>query len=221
MAGGVSVRDVDVSAPSPVFTRQSEQWTEAQLDRGTERKQAGPENGIEVEVNRKLTSVFVIQAQKFINAYSAFLKRQGKLPIPGSCEPYDLLHHDLHRLNARWTAVLTAVVSYVRLGRHSQNLQLKRTPTPIHRLVRSPPGLLLPSHPRATSHLPSSSHPVQIRSLFIHQTGSTPAPPPWPDTSTSAKRSVSAAYEKRTAARRTAARGRRITSMLAGASIAR
>lgn len=24
-----------------------------------------------------------IQAQKFINAYSAFLKRQGKLPIPG------------------------------------------------------------------------------------------------------------------------------------------
>lgn len=23
------------------------------------------------------------QAQKFINAYSAFLKRQGKLPIPG------------------------------------------------------------------------------------------------------------------------------------------
>lgn len=24
------------------------------------------------------------QAQKFINAYSAFLKRQGKLPIPGT-----------------------------------------------------------------------------------------------------------------------------------------
>lgn len=24
------------------------------------------------------------QAQKFINAYAAFLKRQGKLPIPGT-----------------------------------------------------------------------------------------------------------------------------------------
>jgi ribosomal protein S19E (S16A) len=24
-----------------------------------------------------------VQAQKFINAYAAFLKRQGKLPIPG------------------------------------------------------------------------------------------------------------------------------------------
>lgn len=27
------------------------------------------------------------QAQKFINAYSAFLKRQGKLPIPGLLKP--------------------------------------------------------------------------------------------------------------------------------------
>ena len=25
-----------------------------------------------------------LQAQQFINAYSAFLKRQGKLPIPGT-----------------------------------------------------------------------------------------------------------------------------------------
>lgn len=28
------------------------------------------------------------QAQKFINAYAAFLKRQGKLPIPGACLVY-------------------------------------------------------------------------------------------------------------------------------------
>lgn len=31
-----------------------------------------------------LTGFFRLQAQKFIEAYSAFLKRQGKLPIPGS-----------------------------------------------------------------------------------------------------------------------------------------
>lgn len=29
-------------------------------------------------------SVRDVQADKFINAYAAFLKRQGKLPIPGS-----------------------------------------------------------------------------------------------------------------------------------------
>ena len=28
-------------------------------------------------------SLSILQAQKFIAAYSAFLKRQGKLPIPG------------------------------------------------------------------------------------------------------------------------------------------
>ena len=27
--------------------------------------------------------IWILQAQKFIVAYSAFLKRQGKLPIPG------------------------------------------------------------------------------------------------------------------------------------------
>lgn len=32
-----------------------------------------------------------LQSQKFIGAYSAFLKRQGKLPIPGS-SPTQLLH---------------------------------------------------------------------------------------------------------------------------------
>ena len=31
----------------------------------------------------RLTYLSLIQAQKFIAAYSAFLKRQGKLPIPG------------------------------------------------------------------------------------------------------------------------------------------
>lgn len=31
----------------------------------------------------RLTNSFLVQAQKFISAYSAFLKRQGKLPIPG------------------------------------------------------------------------------------------------------------------------------------------
>jgi 4-hydroxybenzoate polyprenyltransferase len=29
-----------------------------------------------------------LQAQKFIVAYAAFLKRQGKLPIPGSSSTY-------------------------------------------------------------------------------------------------------------------------------------
>ena len=29
----------------------------------------------------------IIQAQKFINEYASFLKRQGKLPIPGSSAP--------------------------------------------------------------------------------------------------------------------------------------
>jgi small subunit ribosomal protein S19e len=34
-------------------------------------------------------SVRDVDAQKFINAYAAFLKRQGKLPIPGmSLQPY-------------------------------------------------------------------------------------------------------------------------------------
>lgn len=28
------------------------------------------------------------QAQKFITAYAAFLKRQGKLPIPGELKPF-------------------------------------------------------------------------------------------------------------------------------------
>lgn len=37
-----------------------------------------------VHESTRLTSFFlIIQAQKFIAAYSAFLKRQGKLPIPG------------------------------------------------------------------------------------------------------------------------------------------
>jgi small subunit ribosomal protein S19e len=27
-----------------------------------------------------------VEAQKFIAGYAAFLKRQGKLPIPGSCQ---------------------------------------------------------------------------------------------------------------------------------------
>ena len=34
------------------------------------------------------TSVRDIDAQKFIVAYSAFLKRQAKLPIPGTFSPY-------------------------------------------------------------------------------------------------------------------------------------
>ena len=31
----------------------------------------------------------LLQAQQFINAYSAFLKRQGKLPIPGTFSPVE------------------------------------------------------------------------------------------------------------------------------------
>jgi len=31
-------------------------------------------------------SVRDVDAQKFIEAYAAFLKRQGKLPIPGMCD---------------------------------------------------------------------------------------------------------------------------------------
>ena len=36
---------------------------------------------------------FYLQAQKFIAAYSAFLKRQGKLPVPGSFSPLSLHIH--------------------------------------------------------------------------------------------------------------------------------
>ncbi|MCJ1421058.1 40S ribosomal protein S19 [Xylographa parallela] len=59
MPGGVSVRDVDVSANVLKVP------------------------GVGQAPGRSNESAFGLQAQKFINAYSAFLKRQGKLPIPG------------------------------------------------------------------------------------------------------------------------------------------
>jgi len=37
------------------------------------------------------------KAHKFVAAYSAFLKRQGKLPVPGEYIPFFFLADILHR----------------------------------------------------------------------------------------------------------------------------
>jgi len=70
------------------------------------------------------------------------LKRQGKLPIPGTLIPYNLSLPQRGRVGAE-----RLIYGFMnRLGRYSQDLPLKGTPPPINRLV-PPPSLppLLPS----------------------------------------------------------------------------
>lgn len=66
-----------------------------------------------------------LQAQKFINAYAAFLKRQGKLPIPGM----NLCHPSPQSL---------LLIVHLRLGWYCQDRPCEGTPSPIHRLVLRP-----------------------------------------------------------------------------------
>jgi len=74
---GVTVRDVDVSSAepreNPASCEECSGWDTRTMDEGGERSEADVR--------------FLLQAQKFINAYAAFLKRQGKLQIPGSRSP--------------------------------------------------------------------------------------------------------------------------------------
>lgn len=60
-----------------------------------------------------------LQAQKFINAYSAFLKRQGKLPIPGMLSRYIAFE-------------LFLMLTVVRLGRHRQDRSRQGAPPAGH-----------------------------------------------------------------------------------------
>lgn len=78
MAGGVSVRDVDVSLPLWSPPRSFQRFLQSPLSRSSTsiRSAFAPRTMM-------ANSCFHGQAQKFVEAYSAFLKRQGKLPVPG------------------------------------------------------------------------------------------------------------------------------------------
>ncbi|UCK57472.1 40S ribosomal protein S19, variant 2 [Aspergillus flavus] len=60
----------------------------------------------------RILTNFELQAQKFISAYSAFLKRQGKLPIPGWVDTVKTsCSNELPPQNADWYYVRAAAVA--------------------------------------------------------------------------------------------------------------
>jgi hypothetical protein len=89
--GGVSVRDVEVCLGLVVSVVElSSPYSGCGLFRGLSERL----------LMRKL------QAQKFIDAYAAFLKRQGKLPIPGS------FHSNVHSQH-RSDLIQSAIVGWL------------------------------------------------------------------------------------------------------------
>ena len=95
-----------------------------------------------------------LQAQRFISSYSAFLKRQGKLPIPGTSSMLSRLPRMCLYFYWDQYESLADLGSALRLGRHSKNLSLKRTTTPINRLVRHPRTSSAPYTPSSRPHNP-------------------------------------------------------------------
>ena len=150
---GVTVRDVDVSRSS--------------LHRA--RPQALPSRSLLLctdgilrwllwtPFERSIANISLnLQAQKFIIAYSEFLKRQGKLQIPGQTMPSPSFSDGLQRLelhNATKSKSLTfqnhrrceTDLFLKRLGRYRQDITLQRTPPSIPRLVLRPRRLHRPS----------------------------------------------------------------------------
>lgn len=78
MAGGVSVRDVDVSLPLWFPPRSWQRFLQSPLS-----KSFTSIGSAFAARTMMVNTCFRGQAQKFVEAYSAFLKRQGKLPVPG------------------------------------------------------------------------------------------------------------------------------------------
>ena len=232
MPGGISVRDVDVSvsACSKALSSKLFVTTNPMHQKPTTRDFS--EIALYLAIwplqirahgdkrRGELTDILRYQAQKFINAYSAFLKRQGKLPIPGMLRTfYTPTQMSLYSI-LKESAINTTTT---RLGRHRQNLPLQRITPSIDRLVITFPPRSLPisTYTHSTTHSLVYNMKNSNCSCRLLKLGFTPAPPPSPDTSTSARRSASAGCAKCTAAPRTAGRDRATMSMPAGASIAR
>lgn len=159
MTGGVSVRDVDVSiitpcdweedthtggsrkmekAWTPVALRQIPFQRATSLDLSNEYTQEQARGGRrDLCWRNNADTRGEMQAQKFINAYSAFLKRQGKLPIPGMNIALLLLFYlpfKLPSLNSADSANVV-MLTYLRLGWYRQDRSSQGAPTSIHRLV--------------------------------------------------------------------------------------
>lgn len=79
--GGVSVRDVDVSRIPESPRSRGASDIEALRKLGF---MHNPQWSCFTSISSEVTDTISSQAQKFIVAYSEFLKRQGKLPIPGT-----------------------------------------------------------------------------------------------------------------------------------------